>query len=164
MTATAVPTSTEATTARPARNTRRTRRLVTRLGLVLVAGAVLLGSTACSSKEAEFIDMTNNTRAQVGAPGLESNFSLWLKAGAWSIKMAGEGRLSHSNLSDGNTYNWKALGENVGTGGDLASIYSALTRSPGHYANIVDTRFQYLGVGVYYDGSRYWVTQEFMQL
>ena len=158
MTATAVPTNTDTTTRSP-----RSRR-VTRLSLLLVAGAVLLGSTACSTKELDFISSTNATRASVGAQPVAMNMSLWMKAGAWSIKMAGDQRLSHSNLPDSNPYQWRSLGENVGVGGDLPSIYNALIHSPGHYANIVNGNFQYIGVGIYFDGSRYWVTQEFMQL
>ena len=156
MTATAVRTNTTATT------TRRSRRVATRLGLVLAAAAVLVSATACDARVQQVIDWTNQTRTSVGRAPLENNMQLWMKAGAWAIKMHDAGKISHSTLTDGISYNWRSLGENVGSGPDLREIYDALLRSPGHYANIVDGRFQYIGVGVYYDGSTYWVSQVFM--
>lgn len=165
MTATAVPTTTAAgtTTTASATTTRRPRRrLFARLGLVLAAGAVILAATGCDVKEQQFIDWTNQTRTDKGLAPLEGNMQLWLKAGAWAQQMGQENNLHHSVLTDKITADWRKLGENVGKGGDLRAIYDALLRSPGHYANIVDSQFDYIGVGIYFDGTNYWVAQEFM--
>jgi hypothetical protein len=60
--------------------------------------------------------------------------------------------------------NWSALGENVGCGADVDSLDAALLASPPHYANIVDTRWNYVGIGVTVDGQgRLWVVFDFVQ-
>jgi len=143
---------------------KRSRKLAVRLGLVLAAGAVVLASAACNVDEHLVMDKTNQTRAENGRGALQMNVALWMKAGGWSIKMANDGRLSHSTLADGNPYKWSMLGENVGTGGSIDAIYGALVRSPGHFSNIVNSNFTHTGVGIYFDGRNYWVTQEFMAL
>lgn len=159
MTATTAP-STKASAA-----PKRARRIGTRLGLVLVAGAVLLGTTACDFKEQQFIDWTNATRTESHAAPLQMNLALWMKAGGWSAKMAADHRLSHSVLTDQNPYtNWKSLGENVARANSLEVAYAALKASPGHLQNIVNPGFNQIGVGIYFDGTDYWVTQEFMAI
>jgi len=62
---------------------------------------------------------TNQVRADNGVGRLDTNLALWLKAGAWSVKMAGDHKLSHSTLADGNPYRWTMLAENVGRGGSI---------------------------------------------
>ncbi len=98
-------------------------------------------------------------------PALQQNMALYSKASAWSVHMAQAGGLSHSNLPDGNPYAWRRLGENVGYGPDVNTIQNALMNSAGHRANILDTGYQYFGIGIYTDASgRLWVTEEFMQV
>jgi hypothetical protein len=49
------------------------------------------------------------------------------------------------------------VGENVGTGPEVGAIMNAFVGSPSHYANIVDARYDYIGVGVTWgsDGRMY---------
>ncbi len=155
-------TATTAASPSPVRPTRRTRR---RLGLVGIAAAVVLALTACNVSEQQFIDMTNGTRSSVGVRSLQMNVALTLKAESWAAKMAQDGFLSHSRLQDNNPYGtWTKLGENVARAGSLQAAYDALLASPGHYANIVDPAFNFIGVGVVFDGTNYWIVQEFMAM
>lgn len=138
------------------------RRRATALGAL--AATVALLAAACGPEQ-QMSDLLNQARASYGLGAYQQNMSLYSKASAWSVKMANDGRLSHSNLAEGNPYAWRRLGENVGYGGDVNTIHNALMNSSGHRANILDRGFQYYAVGIYTDGAgRLWVTQEFMQL
>jgi uncharacterized protein YkwD len=140
----------------------RRRRRATALGAL--AATVALLAAACGPEQ-QMSDLINQARASYGLAAYQQNMSLHSKASAWSVKMAQDGRLSHSNLAEGNPYAWRRLGENVGYGADVTTIHNALMNSSGHRANILDRGFQYYAVGIYTDGAgRLWVTQEFMQL
>lgn len=86
------------------------------------------------------------------------------KAQAWAQKLADDGTLSHSNLTDGyGGVSWCKLGENVGMGPSLEVIEAAFMNSPGHKANILDPAYNRVGSGVIKKGSTYFVVQEFVQ-
>lgn len=131
--------------------------------LPLAALSVLLA--ACSAEETQMMDLVNASRSQYGLAAYQPNSSLYMKASAWAQYMGTQAHtLVHSNLAADNPYQWRKLAENVGVGGDMPQIHNAFMNSSGHRANILDRSMQYFGIGVYSDGSRYWVTEEFMQL
>ena len=154
------------TTQTPAPTTTNRRRSSrTRLvWLAALAAVALMALGACSPEQDRATELVNQSRNSVGLPSLEVNIDLYLKAQGWSDQMANAQRLYHSNLADGNGYNWARLGENVGYGYSLEQVHSAFMNSAGHRANILDGGFNRIGVGVTRtpDG-RYWVIQEFMQ-
>ena len=39
--------------------------------------------------------------------------------------------------------------------------FDALVDSPGHYANMTDPAFNHIGVGIAFEGSSFWFTQNF---
>jgi uncharacterized protein YkwD len=153
--------TTETTT--PVRLPRRARR--SRLAvLAALVGVAVLALGACSPEEDRAIELVNADRSRAGLPTLPTNIDLYLKAQAWSSRLAGEQRLFHSYLPDGIGYPWNRLGENVGYGYSIEQVHGAFMGSPGHRANILDGGFNRIGVGVTRDGAgRYWVVQEFMQ-
>ena len=53
---------------------------------------------------------------------------------------------------------WKALGENVGVGGNVADLHRAFMNSPAHRENILRGRYQHVGVGVKKSENYMWVT------
>jgi uncharacterized protein YkwD len=53
---------------------------------------------------------------------------------------------------------WVVLGENVGVGVEVDTLHTAFMGSPAHRANIVFSKFRYVGVGVRNADSRMWVT------
>jgi hypothetical protein len=57
---------------------------------------------------------------------------------------------------------WQAGAENIGVGGDVASLDAAFVNSPGHFANIIGD-YNRIGVGVVVRGDRMWVTFDFMR-
>jgi len=134
-----------------------------------IAVALSLGflATACtSSEENSAISMLNTTRRAGFRADLSSNVSLTLTAQSWSAQLAKNGRLSHrASLSVGAPAGWRKLGENVGYGGSVTVIHNAFVASAPHLANIMDSAFNHLGIGVTVDGNgRRWEVQEFAGL
>ena len=114
--------------------------------------------------ELSFASQLNDLRAGLGLPALAMEVRLVEVARAWSGHMAAVNSLSHNpDLASQAPSNWQRLGENVGFGGSVDTIHRALVNSPGHYANMVNQHFNYVGIGVVRSGDRVWVTQVFMQ-
>jgi uncharacterized protein YkwD len=59
---------------------------------------------------------------------------------------------------------WQRLGENVGVGATVAAIHDAFLHSPHHYENIVDPRWDQVGIGVMVRNRVIWVTVNFEEL
>lgn len=146
---------------RARRRTSTTRRSVV---AVLLGVGLLFGATGCLEQESGMIDRINRHRASVGARALEPNLALWLKAGGWAIHMADAGRMSHSNIVEGNPYAWRALAENVAVGSSLDLVYNGWLGSGTHRNNIENRNFNFTAVGIVHRGDKYYVVQEFMQL
>ena len=134
------------------------------LRLTAIGVVLLLAATGCSGEENRVIERTNAARASAGRWPVEANLTLWFLAGAQSIRMADEGRLSHSNLGPGNDYPWRALAENVGKGASPDQVFDTWMGSTGHRGNILNPNFNYIGVGVVNRNGTYWITQQFMWL
>jgi len=142
-------------------NKPRVLRLAIAALLVLVMGSTL---TSCrSSEQARVADLVNQTRAQYGRSYLRDNLQLDQKAQAWAEHLARVNTLKHSDLPEGISYQWRSLAENVGYGGSIDQVHQAYMNSPGHRANILDSRWNYMGTGVAWRGNRVFTVQVFMQ-
>lgn len=145
--------------------TTQRRRGMRRSGLLAaLALVVVLAVSACTPEAYRAADLANADRARNGLPALEFNSMLHFKAQAWAAHLNQQGRLSHSNLLDGNhSTTWTKLGENVGYAWSLEQVQVAFMNSPLHRANILDPVYNKIGTGVVQgtDG-RLWVVQEFM--
>ncbi|MEE9534630.1 MAG: CAP domain-containing protein [Acidimicrobiia bacterium] len=94
----------------------------------------------------------NDLRAGEGLPALIVGSGFKSYARDWAKVMGDTDKLDHSEftaLFDP----WTSLGENVGYGPSVSSIFNALVASPRHYANMVDPGFTHIGIGV-------WITEE----
>src|SRR3954451_16014813 len=107
--------------------------------------------------EGQFFALLNTVRARNGVPPLATDGQLISVARGWSARMAGDGGLSHNPDLGSQVSNWRSLGENVGTGGDVNTIEAALEASPHHFENMVDPNFTYVGIGVVEAGGAIWV-------
>lgn len=143
------------------------RRALALLTVVVLA----LTATACLPKEEQsFLDRTNAMRRTAGVPLLAEHGTLSAKAEAWAQQMARAGKLSHSTLSaDLGGLRYLALGENVGmaSGGTdpWLQIHNAFAGSPAHRANLLNSKYTHMGVGVAVSADgRVWVTEVFAQL
>ena len=128
----------------------------------LPAGA---DSVTLSPPEAQFLAKINNLRASKGLGALAIDGQLTSIARNWTAHMASAGAISHNpNLATQVTENWQKLGENVGEGPDVDTLFQAFVNSPHHYANLVDPAFSLVGIGVVVapDGTMY-TTHDFEQ-
>jgi uncharacterized protein YkwD len=143
-----------------------------RLGVGIAVLAVLATIVAgCMPDDARtFLDRTNSLRASRGLPALQEHGQLTDKAEAWAQHMARTGRLAHSDLSAGlDGLAWRALGENVGvstpTADTLRTIHERFVASSTHRANLLNSRFTHMGVGVATSADgRVWVAEVFATL
>lgn len=150
----------------------RTIRAVLSLGLALALLTTTVAVTARPATastvgdEQAFVQLINQVRAEKGLTPLEVHGELTVEARAWAAKMSADDVLAHSpNMAKGISASWTVLGENVGVHGvdDLQQLFQAFVASPSHYQNLIDPRFQYLGVGVVHSGSgKLWTTHRFM--
>jgi uncharacterized protein YkwD len=105
-----------------------------------------------AGSEDAFWQLTNATRASIGAGALRFDAGLQAYARQQAHAMADAGQIFHSNISN-LLGAWSLVGENVGVGPSVGAINNALIASPGHYRNISDPAFTAMGVGVVIDGA-----------
>jgi hypothetical protein len=147
-----------------------------RLGILLVTAALFViaplvaanhaSAADTGSMESDFVARINAVRASKGAGPLRVDGELTTIARRWAGKMASAGAISHNpNFANEVTANWVKLGENVGTGPDVASVHNAFVASSHHYANMIDPAFTRIGVGVVMgaNGALY-TSHQFMRL
>lgn len=133
-----------------------------KLASVLSAFAIAALLVACTPEEASHLDAVNAFRTSNGVPALQWEEGAYAKARTWSQKLANDGRLSHSRLSDGIPAGWRTLGENVAMSSSLEGAMKALEGSPSHRANMLNRAFKKIAIGVVHQDGRYWVTQVFI--
>jgi Cysteine-rich secretory protein family len=127
------------------------------------AFAVAADAGPSAPDEAQFVADINQVRGGAGVAALHVDDRLVAEARRWAATMASSGVLHHNpDMAADAPPGWTMLGENVGTGGSVAAIEDAFVNSPHHYDNMVNGRFDALGVGVVVDGNVLWVAEEFM--
>lgn len=131
------------------------------------------GATATEAQlAADVLVLVNQERAAVGAAPLVWNGPLAAVAQAHSADMAARGFFAHNN-PDGLTpfdrmaaagITYTTAGENIAAGyADANAVMNGWMNSPGHKANILNTSYTEIGIGVKQGGSfgTYW-TQNFI--
>jgi hypothetical protein len=130
--------------------------------LLLLAGPAHADTV---SDQQQFVADINQLRASKGLGALTIDANLTNVALGWAQKMADDGNISHNpSLRDLITSNWYKLGENVGFGPTVDTVFRAFVNSPHHYANLIDPSFTHVGVGVVFRGTTMYTSHEFMQL
>ncbi len=141
----------------------RTSRL-TRTAQVALAVVLAVVLTAClSGGQQSVADEMNADRRENGRRTLATHDALNRKAQAWAEKLARDNALSHSTLSSGLPSCWRGVGENVGFGSSIPAVQAAYMKSAGHRKNILDTTWDFVGVGSATRGSRVFTVQVFMR-
>jgi uncharacterized protein YkwD len=131
-----------------------------------------------SAVEQQFVDLTNAERWDRNLRVLSSNPQLVQVAREHSREMWARGYFDHYSPTPGlktpmdrylNTYGrtptWAYLGENLFYCSvvDVARGQSCLMNSPKHRKNILDPKFEQMGVGVYISpDGQFWVTELFL--
>jgi hypothetical protein len=139
------------------------------LALLLTVALSLMGlgisASADAGVEGQFLSKINASRASAGLAPLQMSGSLQSYARSHSAKMAAAGKIYHSSsdqLRSAAGSGWTKLGENVGRGPSVNSIYDALMNSSGHRKNILGG-YNQVGIGVVQSGGYIYVTQVFVQ-
>jgi uncharacterized protein YkwD len=114
-----------------------------------------------AAAESDFASRINGLRSSQGLASLAGSGELNNYARWWAKQMADTGNFAHSDI--GSLLNpWTVVGENIGYGPSVSSVFNALVASPGHYKNMVDARFTAVGVGAFVDATgRIWTAHVF---
>lgn len=143
-----------------ARRPRSRRPMLAVSGLAMAA--VLLAGCLNPKQESVRTAMTQDRHAH-NLQQLPVQRDAQAKAQAWAERLASDGYLHHSNLTDGIHVRWCSLGENVGMGPTVQAIEQAYMASPGHRANILATRWNGVGVGYAKRGNTVYTVQVFIK-
>lgn len=144
----------------------RARILSILVSAILVASvgvAVAAPAQAATGNAAAVFSETNAQRVKAGLAPLISDPVLDQAAGEWARGLAKSCTFKHSTSSWRASRvakaGWSATGENIAAGYDAKAVVGAWMASPGHKANILNTRYTGVGIG-YARGtcySSYWV-------
>jgi len=137
---------------------------LTTLALTLTAvltGALTAAPAGASTTEDSLTARLNGARSDQGLPSLATRRDLVAVARAQATRMADSGTLFHNPNLTTDVTNWRWVGENVGYAPDVETVHVAFMNSEGHRANILDTDYTEVGVGVVERGDRVWVAEVF---
>jgi hypothetical protein len=155
---------------------RRTRRwgwLAAVVGLAAAGAAPVLraqSSPPPGSSERVLFDRLNQERTRAGLTALAWDSRLAEAARRHSTLMAAHNELSHQLTDEPDLQQRVAAapldssGENVAFGHSPASIHEGFMASPPHRQNILNGKWDAVGIGVVQTGGSYWVTQDFGHL
>ena len=137
---------------------------LTTLALALAAvltGALTAAPAGATTAEDSLTARLNGARSDQGLPSLATRADLVAVARAQATRMADSGTLYHNPNLATDVTNWRWVGENVGYGPDVQTVHVAFMNSDAHRANILDTDYTEVGVGVVERGDRVWVAEVF---
>jgi len=138
---------------------RRRRRALGIAPLAAVAVVVGLFSACVGTDQSNALTILRNDRAQNRVRTIVLDRSARDEAQQHAEAMARQGSLYHSalDLAPGEC----AKGENVGYGGSITQVERMFMNSPPHRRNILNGRYDHVGLGVVRSGGRVWVVQLF---
>lgn len=110
-------------------------------------------------KAYQALTYTNKVRAQVGAKPLTMDKDLLAAAMQRAAEIAVLFSHDRPDGTDCFSASPKMYGENIAAGqASASSVVTSWKNSSGHYANMIDTDYQSIGIGCFnYDGTLYWV-------
>jgi uncharacterized protein YkwD len=140
--------------------------------VLLVLGATGFAQGAVSesaAEEQELFRMINRDRAQDGVPELQWNEWLAQAARKHAAEMARRRQLSHQfsgepGLRDriaATSIRFSATAENIAFGPTAAEINDDWMHSPGHRANILEPKYNAIGVAVVRSGNELYAVTDF---
>ena len=113
-----------------------------------------------SAQEREMVGLVQDLRAQYGAGALEVSVEISQVARNWSIELP-NGFFHNPSVGSQIPGGWRMWGENIAYNSSVQAAFNALVNSSGHFRNMTNPDFTHIGVGVYVDGGRVYVTQVF---
>ena len=145
------------------------KRLFAAVGaaVIMICGFIGLATPNVASADnqadvTQFLALLNQVRSSVGVRALSVDPRLVSMAQGWSNQMAAAHGISHNpNLATQVPPGWSVVGENVGMGGDVTAIHNAFVASPHHYENMVDGRYNAVGIAITRADGIIYVTVDF---
>lgn len=133
---------------------------------VVTSGATRADALTIAPGEFDFLTRLNTLRTSRGLAPLVRDDALAFYARDWTRTMVAAGSISHDPGLKADTEaalagNWTNAGENVGRGGDVQSVHDAFVASPGHLANMINTAYNRVGIGVVTVSNGLYVTVRF---
>ncbi len=122
-----------------------------------------------AAAEQKLFRMTNRDRAEAGVPELQWNEWLAQAARKHAVEMARRGQLSHQfpdepGLRDriaATSIHFNSTAENVALGPTAAEIHDGWMHSAGHRANILEPKYNAIGVAVVRGGNELYAVTDF---
>jgi uncharacterized protein YkwD len=119
--------------------------------------------------EARMLDQINADRRQRGLPRFRADRRLEASAADHARHMARQRRLSHRLPGEpvlrdrvaATGLRFDSVGENVGYSTRVAELHRNLMRSPGHREHLLSRKYDSIGIAIFANGGRYYVTQDF---
>jgi len=141
----------------------------TLLVLLLLGLNFASAQVGLSSNEGRLLDLLNQERVRNGLPKLEWNYQLAEAARAHTGLLVKHNALSHqfpgeSVLGDriGATgLRFDVAAENVAAGGFVEDVHKGLMDSPQHRANILNPKYNSIGLAILSREDELWVTEDF---
>ncbi|MFN2642937.1 MAG: CAP domain-containing protein [Actinomycetota bacterium] len=123
-------------------------------------------TTSYSSSAGLFASWINSSRQDHGLRSMSWNGALASTSRSHSASMASRRSLYHSSNSQlisnmKHACSCSYVGEVVGVGPSLRTIFTSFMRSSEHRSVILKRVFRYVGVGIVYARGVYWVTVQF---
>lgn len=129
------------------------------------------GGQVLSAQEQQALTLLNSDRAKYGLPALKSNSQLTRLAENYAKDMIARGFFAHNN-PEGQTpfdrmraagISYRTAGENLAINSSIAGAEAAFMNSSGHRANILNSGYTDVGIGVVQNSrGQVYVVQEFI--
>ena len=116
---------------------------------------------ADAGAEQAFVAAVNRERAAAGLPALAVADDLVAVARRQAVRMADAAELHHNSNLTGEVAGWQKVGENVGRGPSVEAVQDAFMASPSHRANVLESDWTEIGLGVEVRDGRLWVVEVF---
>lgn len=134
------------------------------------AGSSQGSTSTSSSEEQQAVSLLNKDRAANGLPALKANSQLTRLAENYALDMAKRGFFSHNNPEGQSPFDrmkqagisYKTAGENLAINTSVSAAETAFMKSSGHRANILDSSYTEVGIGVVHSNGSVYVVQEFI--
>lgn len=112
--------------------------------------------TGVTSEMQHMLDLINSERAKAGVAPLNFDSQLNHTALLKAQDMVANNYFSHTSPTYGSPDNmlrqfgitFKTMGENLAGNSSVDAAHTALINSPGHRANILDSKFNFIGIGI----------------
>jgi len=127
-------------------------------------------AASLSAQEQQMVNLVNSERAKAGLKPLTVDTNLAKVARIKSQDMIDKGYFSHTSPTYGSPFDmmksfgitYRTAGENLALNSSVQKAHTALMNSQGHRANILNSSFTHIGIGIASKGSSLYITQMFI--